>query len=133
MRLNELLENLARLNITLSVEGGALHINAAKGSLSLELKEQLINHKDELIKWLQAREVNENRPSLPDIKHDGVNRYTAFPLSDLQVGFYMADDPYMEYQVRPHYYMEFNRIDFDIARYEQAWNKALRRHSGELP
>ena len=58
--------------------------------------------------------------------------FEPFPLSDLQLGFYMADDPYMEFHVRPHYYIEKDTVGLDVARYEAAWNRALRRHRKEL-
>jgi amino acid adenylation domain-containing protein len=38
----------------------------------------------------------------------------------------------MEFHVRPHCYLEFDHVDFDVERYEQAWNKALHRHRREL-
>ena len=53
-------------------------------------------------------------------------------MSDLQLGFYVANDPHMEYHVRPHFYMEFDHEDFDVAAYEAAWNRALERHRREL-
>ncbi|MGE7828260.1 amino acid adenylation domain-containing protein [Paenibacillus sp. NPDC093718] len=54
------------------------------------------------------------------------------PLSDLQLGFFMADDPYMEFHVRPHLYMEYDKSRIDPVRYEKAWNQALLRHRGEI-
>jgi amino acid adenylation domain-containing protein len=55
-----------------------------------------------------------------------------FPLSDLQVGFYMGSDEFMEYHVRPHYYFEFDYAELDVQRYQRAWQKALERHAGSL-
>jgi amino acid adenylation domain-containing protein len=133
MNVNELIKNLAQKNIKLSVVQGTLHISAAKRELTPELRSQLKHHKPALMEWLQCNQANYNEPLLPTIVPDVENRYAAFPLSDLQVGFYMADDPYLEYQVRPHYYMEFDRTNFDVTRYEEAWNKALQRHRGEMP
>ncbi|WP_213414324.1 non-ribosomal peptide synthetase, partial [Xylanibacillus composti] len=54
------------------------------------------------------------------------------PLSDLQLGFFMADDPYMEFHVRPHLYSERDVPELDAARYEAAWNRALERHADEI-
>ncbi len=108
-----------------------MKLAAQPGALTPALREQLVRHKPSLLQWLHEQEQTHDLP-LPACHPDPVNLYQPFPLNDLQLGFYMADDPYMEFHVRPHYYNELNVADLDLARYEQAWDKALRRHRAEI-
>ena len=128
-----LLHELAQLNIKINLQDDALRISAPKGALTYDLREKLLKHKVDILAWLRKIDVPEEVQSeIPELVLDPVNHYKPFPLSDLQVGFYMANDPYMEFQVRPHYYLEQDRPDLDIERYERAWNKAIQRHKGEI-
>ena len=127
-----LLESLAQLGVRIAVDGGQLKISAAKGVLTGELRGRVLESKDEIIRRLQG--IGAPAASLaparitPDPQADPL----PFPLSDLQLGFYIANDPYMELHVRPHYYFEFDQGDLDVAAYEAAWNQALARHRREL-
>ncbi|RZI42231.1 amino acid adenylation domain-containing protein [Herbaspirillum sp. HC18] len=133
MTLMNLLRELGRAGISLELAGDGLRVHAPAGALSQELRAQLGTYKCALMQWLRGN-VRETPDSdeLPRCQPDPTQRHLPFPLSDLQLGFYMADDPYMEFHVRPHYYMERDVPELDIAGYEAAWNKALRRHRGEL-
>lgn len=131
MKLNRLMQALAERDIKLSMRADELSVSASKGMLTAELQSALRQHKHEIISLLNAkRHVRE----VVEIVPDKAARYEPFPFSDLQVGFYMADDPYMEFHVRPHYYCEedWDGEQFDIERYETALNKSLQRHKGEL-
>jgi pyochelin synthetase len=126
-----LLESLAQLGVKIAVDGEQLKISAAKGVLTGELRGRLLESKDEIIRRLQG--IGEAaRPAPARIVADPLADNVPFPLSDLQLGFYIANDPYMELHVRPHYYFEFDYSDLDVAVYEAAWNKALARHRREL-
>jgi len=125
-----LLQELAQLDVSLAAENGQLKISASKGVLTSELRRRVLESKDQIVSRLQRIEHAERGPArlVPDREAD----HLTFPLSDLQLGFYVANDPYMEFHVRPHFYMEFDHLDFDVAAYEAAWNKALARHRREL-
>ena len=131
MNLLGLLQELRRCGISLSREGDQLKLAAQPGALTPALREQLVQHKPALLQWLREQEETQDLP-LPRCVPDPANLYQPFPLNDLQLGFYMADDPYMEFHVRPHYYNEIDVAGLDVTRYEQAWNKALLRHRGEI-
>lgn len=131
MNLNSFLQQLKLSNITLVRDGDSLKVQAPKGALTEELRKGLAAYKQELLAMLKGSVADDGVP-LPQCIPDPDNLYEPFPLSDLQLGFYMADDPYMEFHVRPHYYSERDRTSFDVERYEKAWNKALTRHRAEI-
>jgi len=128
-----LLAELAQLDVSLVAENGLLKISAAKGVLTGELRRRLAESKDQIVRRLEERAEEESASRGPArIVPDPASDHLPFPLSDLQLGFYVANDPYMEFHVRPHFYMEFDHADFDVAVYEAAWNKALERHRREV-
>lgn len=126
---NELILEMARRGIRLAVTEGRLTVNAPPGSLTEALKDEIRSHRDALIDELARIGAVDARDAMPAIVPDPDNAHLPFPLSDLQLGFYMADDPYMEYHVRPHCYMEDDVEGLDVLRYEAAWNRTLRRHA----
>ncbi|MCW8198695.1 amino acid adenylation domain-containing protein [Verminephrobacter aporrectodeae subsp. tuberculatae] len=133
MTLAALLSELHRLGVTLSRQGDGLVVQAPSGAVTPGLRVRLAQHKPALLDWLsKGRPAAVEDAGLPNCAPDPAHRQLPFPLLDMQLGFYMADDPYMEFHVRPHYYMEKNRETLDVDRYERAWNKALERHWGEI-
>jgi pyochelin synthetase len=131
MSVTALLQELRTRGITVSAVDGRLKVQAPNGSLTPALRDQLAAHKQHILQWLRDS-VQAEALAFPTCVPDATNRYEPFPLSDMQLGFYMADDPYLEFHVRPHYYIEKNVDGLDVARYEAAWNKALARHAGEI-
>lgn len=129
MSIDGLMEVLAQRDIKLSTRAGELSVSASKGALTADLKSALQRHKQEIVDLLMSRQAS---VELTEIVPNQQDRYEPFPFSDLQVGFYMADNPYMEFHVRPHYYCEVDESFLDVARYEFALNKVLRRHQGEI-
>lgn len=129
MSIDGLMEVLAKRDIKLSARAGELSVSASKGALTAELKIALQQHKQEIVELLTSRQGS---VELSEVVPNEKDRYAPFPFSDLQVGFYMADNPYMEFHVRPHYYCEQDNQFLDVARYEHALNKALARHKGEI-
>jgi amino acid adenylation domain-containing protein len=126
-----LLETLQRDGIRLRLDGDNLRIQAPKGAMTPAVRDRLLEHKQALIDWLRESHVDDGEP-LPACEPDPASLYAPFPLSDLQMGFYMAEDAYMEFHVRPHYYLEKDHTDFDPDRYERAWQRALHRHRHDI-
>lgn len=126
---NELILEMARRGIRLAVTEGRLAVSAPPGSLTESLKDDIRVHRDALIDELARIGAVDGRDAMAPIVPDPDNAHLPFGLSDLQLGFYMANDPYMEYHVRPHCYMEDDSDALDVARYEAAWNRTLRRHA----
>ena len=108
-----LLESLAQLGVKMAVDDGQLKISAAKGVLTGELRSRLLESKDEILRRLQGLAPTAAAPAPARIAPDPQADHLPFPLSDLQLGFYIANDPYMELHVRPHYYFEFDHVDLD--------------------
>ena len=131
MSLLDVLEALGRDGITLSLDGASLRIAAPKGALTAEHRARLGEHRDAIVAFLREA-AGDDGAALPTLRPDPAALHEPFPLSDLQLGFYMADDPYMEFHVRPHYYIEKNRPGLDVDRYEAAWNRALARHAKDI-
>jgi amino acid adenylation domain-containing protein len=131
MTLMDLLQLLGNQGISLACDGDNLKVSAPKGALTAEIKQALASHKHELLSWLKQKEkpIEDAWPvCIPNI----AERNHPYPLSDLQRGFFMAADTFMEFHVRPHYYIEKNIPNLDVVAYEAAWNKALKRHAGEI-
>ncbi len=132
MTLADVLDDLRTRGVSLALDGAdGLRINAPRGSVSADLREHLRSHKSALLNWLREGQADDGA-ALPQCTPDPQSVYEPFPLSDLQLGFYMADDPFMEFHVRPHYYVEKNPPALDVPRYEAAWNRALQRHRHEI-
>jgi yersiniabactin nonribosomal peptide synthetase len=53
-------------------------------------------------------------------------------LSDMQVGFYMADQSGMDFHVRPHTYIERDFNELDVDKYILAWNIFFKRRASQL-
>jgi pyochelin synthetase len=133
MTLNNLMAQLARLRIVVRTDGhGQLSISAPKGAMTEALKQELRRFKHEIVVLLEKGQhgaVEQLRFAENENENE---RYAPFPLSDLQMAFSMADDPYMEFHVRPHYYCESDVNGLDVGRYEAALNQAVARHRGEI-
>lgn len=127
-----LLDEIAQLGGTFAAENGQLRISVPKGMLTSELQRRIAESKDEIIRRLQEVASAGSVHSLVRLDPDRLGDSLGFPLSDLQLGFYIANDSYMEFHVRPHCYFEFDVLDLDPVAYEAAWNKALKRHRREL-
>lgn len=129
--LTQLLEELSLLGVRIAVENGQIRLDAPQGVLTPAIQSRVRESKAALIAevaGIPARADSDNGVIAADREHD----FTPFPLADLQLGFYLADDPYMELHVRPHAYTEMDYDGLDVAAYTRAWNKALRRHRREL-
>ena len=109
-----LLETLAQLGVKLAAENGQLRISAAKGALTGELRHRLLESKEEILRRLAGVAPERTAPVQARIAPDPEGDRRPFPLLDLQLGFYIANDPYMEFNVRPHFYMEFDHRELDV-------------------
>ena len=131
MSIVSLFQTLNDRNISLTLDSGLLKISAPKGAITKDLHAELKEKKSEIISWLES--ISGNEPELPSVNSDVANQFDTFELLDLQTGFLVADDEYMEFQVRPHYYFERDfEEEIDILRFQDAWDKALNHHRGAI-
>lgn len=128
----DLIQELASLGIRLSLEKGQIRITAAKGVLTQELRARMVTHRQNIQRLLEGSVERLPREAARRIEPRPDREREPFPLSDLQLGFYIANDPYMEFHVRPHMYMETDVVDLDIEAYQRAWNATLESHRREL-
>jgi amino acid adenylation domain-containing protein len=133
--LPELLEELGRQGVKLRLgDAGQLEVIAPRGQVPEDLRARLREAKPALVAWLtQMAQAPAGEPGgLPQIVPDPEGRSRPFPLSDLQMSFYIGSREGFEYHVRPHQYMEFDFAELDAARYEQALNDVVARQRGNL-
>ncbi|MDH5325117.1 MAG: amino acid adenylation domain-containing protein [Gammaproteobacteria bacterium] len=129
--LMSVLQRCQQSGVALSYDGDSLKVEAPKGALSQDLKQALVTHKTDLLNWLKESDEPQS-VAQETCSADSENLFEPFAMSDLQRGFFMAEDPFMEFHVRPHYYIEKNIDNLDVNRYRAAWHKALARHSKEI-
>ena len=128
MSVEDLLLELNQHGVSVDVEDANLKIHFKKGLLDDSLLKQVKENKSEIIKHLSSVSSLTKSMPIPTVEIDESRIFEAFPLSDMQEGFFIADHPYMEFQVRPHYYLEIESNELDIELYEQSWNKTLIKH-----
>ncbi|ACK67008.1 amino acid adenylation domain protein [Rippkaea orientalis PCC 8801] len=126
MNLNELLRELSKIGVKLSSEGDQLKIQAAKGVLTPEYRDLLIQHKNEILALLQQ---NSHQTSLPPIIPDPEHRYEPFPLTDMQHAFWVGRMGVLELgHVANHGYYEIEGQDLNLDRLNWALNQLIDRH-----
>ncbi|WP_161974666.1 non-ribosomal peptide synthetase [Piscinibacter terrae] len=125
------MRELAERGVRVGVANGELKVTAARNALTDELKSELRRLKGDILAALQSAPADADA-AMPACRLRPEDRLEPFPFSDLQMAFYMADNPYLEYHVRPHYYVETDCDGLDVDRYLWALNKALHRHRGEV-
>ncbi len=127
---SSLLTELAGRGIKLKLDGDdGLEVQAPRGSLTPELRAELVTHKQEIVSWLARSRGGPAAPDgeLPTVRHDAERLHEPFAPSDLQQSFIMGSREGFEFYVRPHQYGEFEFDELDVARFEQAFNRAVRR------
>ncbi len=89
MNVSEFIEHLLSLDIRLSVEEDKLRVNAPKGALTAELRDQIVPRKGEIIAYLKA---NGSKPRLENGKKIvPVSRQQPLPLSYSQLRLWFLD------------------------------------------
>ncbi|MGI9290684.1 MAG: non-ribosomal peptide synthase/polyketide synthase [Gammaproteobacteria bacterium] len=118
----ELLALLNQQGITLSVDSGNLRISAPKGSMTNELRDELIRHKAEIIELLQA-----DVSAAPDAI-TRIDRTSALPLSFAQERLWFLDQ--LEGQSTEYNIPSALRLTgkVHITALETALNQLLQRH-----
>ncbi|WP_050491619.1 non-ribosomal peptide synthetase [Clostridium botulinum] len=67
--------------------------------------------------------------SLPEMQVNLKDKYEPFSLTELQQAYWVGRNESFEMgNVATHAYFEFDSDDFDINRFEKAWNKMINRH-----
>lgn len=123
MNIRELLEELNYRNIVVWKEGSDIKFKAPKGSLTSDLKDQLLINKGMLMEYLDKEENIY-------FKRDELNLYEEFDLTDIQSSYLLGRNIAFELGgVGCHGYMEieYNEL-LNHDKIEYAWNKVIRKH-----
>lgn len=128
-----LLRHLHSLDIKLYTDGNNLRCNAPKGKLTATLKEQLSEHKTEILSFLQtANGISDHSDycqPLPQIYPAPDERYQPFPLTDVQQAYWVGRNDVFELSnVSTHAYAEIDIVNLDLKRFEYALNRVIKHH-----
>ncbi|MDQ3578498.1 MAG: condensation domain-containing protein, partial [Actinomycetota bacterium] len=122
---------LASAEVKIRLVGdGEIEVSAPRGRLSAALRDRIVAHKPDIIRWLEGAASAGHR--LPRVVPDPSAADEPFPLSDLQTSFLVGSSEGLEYHVRPHQYMEFDVPDLDVDRFTDAVNRNLTRQRDNL-
>ena len=120
----ELLAELRRLDVRLTVENGRLKVNAPKGALSAELQHQMTAHKAALLEYVTAATLSSGAPP----KLSRVSREGPLPLSFTQERLWFLQ------QLNPtstaYYIVNAFRLlgPLDVAALDRSWAAVCARH-----
>lgn len=110
----DLLDDMGRRGIEITLDGDALAVRAPRGAVRDEDKRLLAARRDQLLSYLTGRQQQAASPS--------------FALTDIQQAYWVGRRSIALGNVGCHAYREFEMADLDIARLEQAWQKLILRH-----
>jgi epothilone synthetase B len=129
MILADLLTDLEKRGIRLWPDGGQLGIRAPKGALIPVLRDQILQHKTEILSLMSQCGDADLSPPLPQIVPDPDQRYLPFPLTDIQQVYWVGRTAANELgNVSIHMYWELERAGLDLQRLEIAWRRVIDRH-----
>ncbi|MEO0435218.1 MAG: AMP-binding protein, partial [Cyanobacteria bacterium J06656_5] len=83
------------------------------------------------IEHLPIQEVGVQKliSSFPTITANVADRYEPFPLNGMQQAYWIGRNSFFELgNIAIHLYFEVESIDFDVARFNQAWQRLVERH-----
>lgn len=125
--IQELVSELERRGITMSVSGEQLQVQAPKGAMVPELRDKIAKHKAELIQWFRAAVpvAPEAQAAIVPAPADWLR---PFPLTDIQRAYWLGRTNAFTLPTGIHTYQEYDCIDLDIERLIIAFRKVVARH-----
>ncbi len=128
MNVTRILDELARLRVTVSADGDDLTIQAPNGALTEELRKRITANKEELLTLLRRDSGGSPPHEVPRMSLAPADRYDPFPLTDIQEAYSVGkSSEFRQGDVSIHFYVEVDG-DFDVAGLESAWNRMVERH-----
>lgn len=126
----KILTEVSKLGVQVWADGDQLRYRAPKGVLTPTLRSQLAEHKIEIL--AQLRQIN-NQDSISPVPqfivHAPEERYLPFPLNDMQQVYWLGQSDSFELgNVAAHYYTEFEFVDLNLEKFNQAWQRLISRH-----
>lgn len=126
-----LLDKLAQHNITLWLEDEKLRYRTAKGGLTDTLKQEIIDNKPDLIRFLKTQQEAESNltETFPQVIPAPADQYDPFPLSDIQQAYWLGRQKHLELgNLATQVYQEWRLADIDMERLNNAWKQVMHRH-----
>ncbi|TKC96364.1 non-ribosomal peptide synthetase [Polyangium fumosum] len=121
----QLLTDLARLGVKLSVEAEQLQIRAPRGTLDATLRDRIVEHKQEILALLRRSEHGSASQLVPA----PAERHLPFPLTEIQQAYLLGRlVPTAGGNVGCHFYSEVDAADLDIDCLAAAWRQLIDRH-----
>ncbi|WP_020588914.1 non-ribosomal peptide synthetase [Desulfobacter curvatus] len=128
MNTSQLLQELSDEGIRLWEKDGKLQFRAPKGAINENIKKEISKRKNEIISLLKSSDHDHKHNRLsaePDLE----NRYTPFPLSDVQSAYLIGRNEAFELgNIACHSYYELEQSKLDIERLNSALNKLIQKH-----
>lgn len=120
--MKKLLEKYKAAGIILWEENGQLRFRAPKGAMTDERKKELKDNKQALIAYFSS--------NMKSVNHDEEDRYTEFPLTDIQAAYLVGKQGGYEYGgVGCKVYSELTLEEIvDVSKLEKAWHEIVKRH-----
>lgn len=128
MSVQQLLGDLARQGIKLSVKGDQLQIQAPKGALGPELRDRLVSNKAAILALLRDGPIDARGEAQTDAVPDPDKRHDPFPLTDIQRAYWLGRTGAFTIPSGIHFYREYDCIDLDVERLRHAFQKVVERH-----
>jgi pyochelin synthetase len=120
----QLLTDLARLGVKLSVEAEQLQIRAPRGTVDVTLRDRIAEHKPEILELLRRPERAAAQLVPAPADHD-----LPFPLTEIQQAYLLGRlVPTGGGSVGCHFYSEVDSVDLDIGCLASAWRQLVERH-----
>ncbi len=125
--IQELVSELERRGIKMSLSGDQLEVQAPKGAMVPELRDKIVKHKGEIIQWLREElpVATVTGAALVPVPSDW---HRPFPLTDIQRAYWLGRTNAFTLPTGIHSYQEYDCIDLDIERLINAFRKVVARH-----
>ncbi len=124
MTVDDLLAELHQQQVQLWVEDGQLRYRAPQGALTTNLRNALVQQKQEIMARLQSLQRSPQLTPAPAQLHQ------PFPLNDIQQAYWLGRQGTFEIgNVSTHVYLEIDCKDLDLSRLNHAWTKVIERHA----
>jgi hypothetical protein len=130
MSITTFLADLSRKGIVLSQVDEQLDVRAPKGTLTPDLRSEIVERKSEILAFLRERLDGASRTDeLPQIVPDRANLHEPFPLTDIQQAYYIGRSGVFDQgDVSIHSYVELDAKSLYVPRLEAAWRSVVGRH-----
>ena len=125
----ELIDFLLQRGATLSEHNGQLQVVAPTGVLTSSVLSELADRKPAILALLNSTKAGLDGSRFPQLTPSPLDRYDAFPLTDLQQAYWVAKSGGISgIKHSPHLYVELDSQIIEPARFQAAWNKLVERH-----